>query len=371
MLMDSTGVDLSALLLAASTLREQGKGQRISYSPKVFIPLTNMCRDRCGYCTFVKSPTQIDAHLMTPEEVLDVAQRGSDNGCKEALFSLGDHPEWRHSEAMEQLKNLGYRSTPEYLAAMCRLVLEQTGLLPHSNCGVLDIDELRMLREVNVSMGLMLENVSERLLNRGGPHFGADSKRPSLRLETLCLSGEMDLAMTTGILIGIGESHQERVDSLIAIREVHRKYENIQEVIIQNFRAKKDTRMRGYTEPTTLDMVRTLAVSRLLLGPEMNIQAPPNLNIDACQIYLLAGINDWGGVSPLTKDFINPEKPWPQLKWLRDLTEEAGLQLTERLALYPEYVLDPSGRWLSLAVRKNLDKLCGVDGFVRTEIEAV
>mgnify|MGYP003754696989 CR=1 FL=1 len=197
------GLDLSALLLAASTLREQGKGQKISYSPKVFIPLTNMCRDRCGYCTFVKSPTQIGAHLMIPEEVLDIAQRGANNGCKEALFSLGDHPEWRHSEAMEQLKNLGYRSTPEYLAAMCRLVLEQTGLLPHSNCGVLDIDELRMLREVNVSMGLMLENVSERLLNRGGPHFGADSKRPSLRLETLCLSGEMDLAMTTGILIGI------------------------------------------------------------------------------------------------------------------------------------------------------------------------
>ena len=368
-LMDASGPELAALLLAASTLRERSHGQRVTYSRKVFLPLTNLCRDRCGYCTFVKAPGQPGAHTMIPDEVLAVAQQGRRLKCKEALFSLGDHPEWRHPEAAQQLRALGYSSTVEYLAAMCRLVYEETGLLPHTNCGVLDDDELRLLQEVNVSMGLMLENVSDRLLQRGGPHFGCDSKIPAIRLETLARAGEMGIAMTTGILIGIGETPQERVDSLLAIRDLHRSYGHIQEVIIQNFRAKPDTRMRGCQEPTTLDMVRTLAVARLLLGEEMNIQAPPNLNSDGCQTYLLTGINDWGGISPLTKDFINPEASWPQIAKLRQLTREAGLELWERLALYPEYVR-ADGSWLPARMREGVHGLTDGDGYVKEELLA-
>ena len=338
------GQHLAALVSAAGRLNERARPhRRVTYSRKVFLPLTNLCRDRCGYCTFVKAPGQRSAHTMTPDEVVAVAAEGARLGCKEALFSLGDHPEWRHPEMADTLRALDYGSTPEYVAAMSRLVLEETGLLPHTNCGLLDRPEMEAIAQHNASMGLMLESVSPRLLERGGPHFGCESKAPELRLATLELAGELGVAMTTGILIGIGERPEERVDSLLAIRDLHRRHSHIQEVIIQNFRAKQDTRMRRGDEPSTIDMLRTLATARLLLGAEMNIQAPPNLNADGCQTYLLAGINDWGGVSPLTVDFINPEAPWPQLAHLRKLTAEAGYELRERLALYPEYVT--ADRW--------------------------
>jgi len=340
----------------------------VTYSRKIFLPLTNLCRDRCGYCTFVKGPGQSGAHTMSPNEVLAVARQGAALGCKEALFSLGDHPESRHPGFLDTLRDFGYESTPEYAAAMCRLVFEETGLLPHTNCGTLNDDEFGMLRPWNASMGIMLESISLRLFERGKAHFGAESKHPEQRIATLERAARHGIAMTTGILLGIGETLEERVDSLITIREAQERHGNIQEVIVQNFRAKPGTRMRGAAEPSTLDMVRTLAVARLILGPGMNLQAPPNLNADGCQPYLLAGMNDWGGVSPLTKDFINPEAPWPQIAILRELTHEAGYELRERTALHPDFVLD--GRWLNAApVRRRVEELTGEDGFVRAEQE--
>ena len=362
----SSGAELTALMHTAGLIRDQGRGRRVTYSRKVFIPLTNLCRDKCGYCTFVRAPGDPKAHTMTPEEVLAVAQEGRRRGCKEALFSLGDHPEWRHPEAQRHLEQLGYRTTPEYLTAMCRLVLKETGLLPHTNSGILSKEEMLALREYNVSMGIMLESSSDRLLQRGGPHFGCDSKAPALRLQVLAQAGELGIPMTTGILIGIGETLEERVDSLFAIRQIHQEYGHIQEVIIQNFRAKSDTRMRGYAEPTTLDMARTIAVARLILGGDMNIQAPPNLNADGYQTYLLAGINDWGGVSPVTRDYINPEAPWPEILRLQHLTEEAGFQLTERLAIYPEYIVHGLAK-LPERLQSRVRHLTNQQGYVKEE----
>jgi FO synthase len=368
-LMQARGADLTALIAIASQLNSTARPQGIvTYSRKVFIPLTNLCRDRCGYCTFVKGPEQPGAHTMTPEEVLAVAREGARLGCKEALVSLGDHPEWRHPEMQETLRDLGYESTPAYVAAISELILKETGLLPHTNCGVLDSDEMAAIAEHNASMGIMLENISPRLLERGGPHFGTTSKAPEQRLKTLATAGELGVAMTTGILIGIGETPQERVDSLLAIRELHQRYGHIQEIIVQNFRAKESTKMRESGEPSTVDMLRTLAVARLLLGAKMNIQAPPNLNADGFQSYLLAGINDWGGVSPLTQDFINPEASWPQIQTLSELTAEVGFTLRERLALYPEYVVSP--HWhLAPAVTTRVSEMAGDDGLVKRELE--
>ena len=360
--------DLTAVLSAAVRLNDEARpNRRVTYSRKLFIPLTNLCRDRCGYCTFVHAPNEPGAHTMTPDEVLDVARKGAALGCKEALFSLGDHPEWQYPQMRDTLKGLGYDSTPAYVAAMCKLVLEETGILPHTNCGLLDRGELEEVSAYNVSMGLMLENVSPRLLERGGPHFGVASKAPHLRIEMLSLAGEVGVAMTTGILIGIGEWLEERVDSLLAIRDVQERYGNIQEIIIQNFRAKPDTRMRRAPEPATDDMLRTLAVARLLMGGDMNIQAPPNLNEDYSS-YLQTGMNDWGGVSPLTADFINPEASWPQIATLRENTAKAGYELHERLALYPEYVT--SDKWpLPEPIALRVGELAGPDGYVKGELE--
>jgi 7,8-didemethyl-8-hydroxy-5-deazariboflavin synthase CofG subunit len=341
-LIRASATELPALLLAASTVRDRGKGHTVTHSRKVFIPLTNLCRDKCGYCTFAKAPNHPDAHTMTPEEVLAVARAGQAQGCKEALFSLGEKPEDLHERAREDLRRLGYPSTISYLAAMCDLVYRETGLLPHANCGVLTRDELLELREVNTSMGLMLENVSERLLQRGQAHYGCPGKAPHLRLQTIETAGELGIAFTTGILIGIGETPEERVDSLFAIRDLHARSGNVQEVIIQNFRVKPDIRMRHWSEPSVLDMLRTIAVARLVLGPEHNIQAPPNLAPDVYQMYLFAGINDWGGISPVTKDHINPERAWPMIRELDATTREAGFTLRERLCLYPEYVRRPT-----------------------------
>jgi FO synthase len=331
------GEELDSLLETAVEVRDRVKDRRITYSKKVFIPLTNLCRDYCGYCTFRKDPGQPGAKTMTPDEVLAVAEAGARLGCKEALFSLGDRPEAIFPEMRETLSRLGHRTTLSYLAEMCERVLNETGLLPHANPGLMGRKDLETLRQFNPSMGLMLESTSERLTLPGMAHDNAPDKPPSLRLKTIEEAGRLKIPFTTGILIGIGETLDERVDSLIAIRELHERYGHIQEVIIQNFRAKPEIPMRDHPEPSQTDHARTIAVARLVLR-EMNVQAPPNLSDDDYPFLLRAGLNDWGGISPLTPDFINPEKPWPHIDRLAERTAAAGFELAERLSVYPEYV---------------------------------
>jgi 7,8-didemethyl-8-hydroxy-5-deazariboflavin synthase CofG subunit len=352
---------LTLLLKVASDVRQQGKARTISFSKKVFIPLTTLCRDYCGYCTFRKDPGEPGAHFMTPDEVLALAEEGRRAGCKEALFSLGDQPERIFPEAKEFLRQQGFSRTLDYLAAMCELVLEKTGLLPHANPGLMDGAALDRLKKSNSSVGLMLENVSVRLMREGLPHAHAPDKVPSLRLRTMEEAGKRSMAFTTGILIGIGETPEERIDSLLAIREVHEKYGNIQEVIVQNFRAKADIPMAAHPEPSLEDMLRTVAVARLILGPKMNVQAPPNLSYKDFPRLLEAGINDWGGISPVTKDFINPEAAWPQIALLRSETEARGFSLRERLAVYPEFI--SRQEFLSARVSEKVRKLSDASGF--------
>jgi 7,8-didemethyl-8-hydroxy-5-deazariboflavin synthase CofG subunit len=349
---------LDELLSAANALRARGKGNTITFSKKVFIPLTTLCRDYCGYCTFRKDPGQPGAHFMTPDEVLAVAEQGRRAGCKEVLFSLGDQPERIFPEARDFLQKQGFTRTLDYLAAMCELVLERTGLLPHSNPGVMDANILARLKESNASVGLMLETVSTRLMRGDLPHAKAPDKVPALRLRTMEEAGKLSMAFTTGILIGIGETVEERIDSLLAIRAMNEKYGHIQEVIIQNFRAKADIPMAHHIEPTMDDMLRTIAVARLILGPEMNIQAPPNLSYSDFPRLLDAGINDWGGISPVTKDHINPEAAWPQIAKLEAETNARGFVLRERLALYPEFL--ERGPFISSAVRPHVEHFRGV-----------
>ncbi|HET9530916.1 MAG TPA: 7,8-didemethyl-8-hydroxy-5-deazariboflavin synthase CofG, partial [Blastocatellia bacterium] len=329
--------EIEGLLGAAVELRERLKGRAVTYSKKVFIPLTNLCRDYCGYCTFRKDADQPGARTMTPDEVLAVAEAGARLGCKEALFSLGDRPEAVFPEMRETLRRLGHKTTLAYLAEMSRRVLDETGLLPHANPGLMGRRDLLSLRESNPSMGLMLESTSESLTLQGGAHFNAPDKRPSLRLKTIEEAGRLRIPFTTGILIGIGETLDDRVDALFVIRDLNERYGHIQEIIVQNFRAKPDIAMRDHPEPSITDHARTLAVARLVLGV-VNVQAPPNLSDDRYPSLLKAGINDWGGISPLTRDYINPEKPWPHIETLKERTEAAGLELRERLNVYPEYV---------------------------------
>src|SRR6266404_1947781 len=355
---------LDELLVAASQLRARGKGAIVSFSKKVFIPLTTLCRDYCGYCTFRKDPGQPGAHFMTPDEVLALAETAREAGCKEALFSLGDQPERIFPEAREFLHHHGFARTLDYLAAMSELVLEKTGLLPHANPGVMDRGALERLRQSNASVGLMLETVSVRLMRDGLPHAKAPDKVPALRLRTIEEAGKLSIAFTTGILIGIGETFEERVDSLFAIRALHEKYGHIQEVIVQNFRAKPDIPMAHHPEPSMEDMLRTIAIARLILGPHMNLQAPPNLSYADFPRLLEAGINDWGGISPVTKDFINPEAAWPQIARLQAETESRAFVLRERLALYPEFVRREE--FLSPRVRDRVGALSGADGFARS-----
>jgi len=352
---------LGELLAAATELRAQGKGTIITFSKKVFIPLTTLCRDYCSYCTFRKDPGQPGAHFMTPDEVVALAERGRIAGCKEALFSLGDQPEKIFPEAREFLRAQGYSRTLDYLAAMCELVLEKTGLLPHANPGVMDRSSLERLKDSNASVGLMLENVSPRLMRDGMPHAKAPDKVPALRLRTIEEAGKLSIAFTTGILIGIGETMEERIDSLLAIRTLHEKYGHIQEVIIQNFRAKPEIPMAAHPEPSLEDMLRTIAIARLILGPHMNIQAPPNLSYDDFPRLLEAGINDWGGISPVTKDFINPEAAWPQIARLKTETEARGFTLRERLAIYPEFL--SREEFLSPRVRNRVVVQAAPDGY--------
>jgi 7,8-didemethyl-8-hydroxy-5-deazariboflavin synthase CofG subunit len=361
-LVSAQGDELQELLATAAKVRDWHKGRIVTFSPKIFVPLTNLCRDFCGYCTFRKAPDESGAKTMTIDEVLRIVDQGKQLGCTEVLFSLGDKPEAIYPEMKRFLAERGYQRTLDYLREACRVVLEETTLLPHSNPGVMGKGDLQRLKEVNASMGLMLESVSERLLEPGSAHDNAPDKKPIVRLKTLEEAGKLRIPFTTGILIGIGETWDERIDSLLAIRDLHERYGHIQEVIVQNFRAKPTIPMRANPDATRDDMLKTIALARLIFGGAVNIQAPPNLTPDGFELYLDAGINDWGGVSPLTPDFINPEAPWPALELLRDKSTEAGFELRARLPIYPEYIRD---KFLSPSMIPYVERLAGPDGLVK------
>ncbi|HMI29482.1 MAG TPA: 5-amino-6-(D-ribitylamino)uracil--L-tyrosine 4-hydroxyphenyl transferase CofH [Gaiellaceae bacterium] len=338
---------LEELCAEARALRDKGHGRLVTFSPKVFIPLTKLCRDVCHYCTFARPPRRGEQAYLTIDEVLAIARAGAAAGCREALFTLGDKPELRYRAAREELAVLGCETTLEYLHRAAAAVLAETGLLPHLNPGVMTREDVRELRSVSASMGLMLETTSERLAARGGPHFGSPDKAPALRLATLAAAGEEQVPFTTGILIGIGETRAERLDALHAIRDLAERYGHVQEVIVQNFRAKTGTRMAGAAEPPLEELMWTIAAARLVLGADAHIQAPPNLSYGDFPRLLDAGIDDWGGVSPVTIDHVNPEAPWPELELLRTATESRGLELAPRLPVYPDWL---SGRWLDPVV---------------------
>src|SRR3954471_15369692 len=334
-----------AVCKTARDLRERGSGRLVTYSPKGFIPLTQLCRDVCHYCTFARPPRRGERAYMTEDEVLAVARAGAEAGCHEALFTLGDKPELRYRAARDELAALGCATTLEYLERCAALVLEETGLLPHVNAGVMSAEDVRALRRVSVSQGLMLEGTAPRLAERGGPHFGSPDKAPAARLATIAAAGEAHVPFTSGILIGIGETRTERLDALLAIRDLHERYGHVQEVIVQNFRAKPGTRMAGHAEPDLGEVLWSAAAARLVVGAEMNVQVPPNLSYADFGRLLDAGINDWGGVSPVTVDHVNPEAPWPAVAALERATQAAGLELAPRLPVYPEDVRD-ARRWL-------------------------
>ena len=341
--------ETSELTDVAAALRDRGHGAIVSYSRKVFIPLTQLCRDVCHYCTFAKAPRDLRRPYLTPEEAVAIAEAGAEAGCKEALFTLGDKPELRYRAAADELSRLGYETTIDYLADVAERVHRETGLLPHLNPGLMSWEQLARLRRVSVSMGLMLESASDRLCARGGPHFGSPDKRPALRLDTIRQAGALRIPFTTGILIGIGETPLERLEALLRLRELQVEFGHLQEIIIQSFRAKPGTIMAGAPEPGLEDLRRTIALARLVYGPEMTIQAPPNLSPGAEAALIAAGLNDWGGVSPVTRDHVNPERPWPHLDELARKTAAAGKTLTERLAVYPAYAR-AAGDWIDPAI---------------------
>lgn len=355
------------LIAAAAARRDARSGARITFSPKVFIPLTMLCRDKCGYCTFAKPPARLDAPFLVPREVLAIARQGAALGCKEALFTLGEAPEARYPQAKEWLARHGYESTVDYLVAMCELVVEETGLLPHANPGALGEDELRTLRRWAPSQGMMLESLAERLHQPGGPHFGAPDKTAARRLATLEAAGHARVAYTTGILVGIGETAGERIDALEAIAASHARHGHVQEVIVQNFLPKPGTKMHDQSACDHDEFVRTIAVARLVLPAEVHLQAPPNLS-EAHQLgaLLAAGIDDWGGVSPVTIDHVNPERPWPALDRLRDATEAAGFVLAPRLTIYPEFVRD-AARWIDPGLHFTVLQVSDSEGLTRDD----
>ncbi|TIC86276.1 7,8-didemethyl-8-hydroxy-5-deazariboflavin synthase [Nocardioides sp. GY 10113] len=382
-LLAATGEDLDRLTAAAARVRDAGlvaadRPGVVTYSPKVFIPVTKLCRDRCHYCTFVETPTQLkrkgESLYLSPDEILDIAGKGAEVGCLEALFTLGDRPEDRWPEAREWLDEQGYDSTLAYVRAMAVRVLEETGLLPHLNPGVMSWEELNRLKPVSPSMGMMLETTSRRLFEaKGEAHFGSPDKDPEVRLRVLEDAGRHGIPFTTGLLVGIGETLAERAETIFALRATSRAYGAVQEVIVQNFRAKPDTAMR-HTDDLGLDEYRAaIAVTRLVLGPKARVQAPPNL-VDSsegsaeCRLLLEAGIDDWGGVSPLTPDHVNPERPWPSLERLREITGAAGFELRARLTVHPEYVLGSLERgeaWIDPRVTAHVAALAGPDGLAR------
>lgn len=340
--------DTQQLIEVAGQIRDQGHGAIFSYSRKVFIPLTHLCRDVCHYCTFAQVPSQIKDALKAPylsvEEAIEIAQQGAQSGCKEALFTLGDLPEARYKVARQWLHEHGYATTLDYLAHVAQEVFQQTGLLPHLNPGLMSRDSLQALKKVSVSMGIMLESASDRLTKKGMPHYGSPDKIPARRIETIRLAGEAGIPFTSGILIGIGETRLERIESLLALRDLHKQHGHLQEIIIQNFRAKANTLMANAPEPDLNELIWTIAVARIIFGPKMNLQAPPNLSPGVLPQLVNAGINDWGGVSPVTPDFVNPEAPWPHLENLARETQKAGKQLIERLAIYPDFALN-AAQW--------------------------
>jgi FO synthase len=363
--MELLSLPLRELMTRARKIRDATKGTRITYSPKVFIPLTMLCRDHCGYCTFARPPARLASPYLEPEEVLAIARRGAAAGCHEALFTLGEQPEARYAAAREWLAAHGYRSTVDYLQAMCRLVLDETGLLPHANSGALSEDELAMLREVSASQGMMLESLNPHLQC----HRGCPDKAPARRLETLEAAGRLAIPFTTGVLVGIGESRADRVEALEAIAAAHRRHGHVQEVIVQNFLPKAATAMRDVPPCPRAEFLETIALARLILPPDVHVQAPPNLSDDLGDL-LDAGIDDWGGVSPVTADHVNPERPWPALDDLRTVTEAGGFALAPRLTLYPEFALDPD-RWLAGPLQFPVLDRSDAEGLARDDPGAV
>ena len=369
-LLSARGDALLDLMALASNLRALGHGATVTYSRKVFVPLTMLCRDRCHYCTFAKPPARLDHPFLSPDEVVAIAEAGRRMGCKEALFTLGDRPEERYEVARAWLSERGFGSTLEYVRAAAIRVIEETGLLPHLNPGVMSYEEMARLKQVAPSMGLMLETSSDRLSGSGGPHFGSPDKVPAVRLRTIEDAGRLAIPFTTGILVGIGETPAERAESLLAIREIHRRYRHVQEVIVQNFRAKPGTAMRDAAEPGDEEFLAAVATARVVFGPRMHVQAPPNLSDPDQQLRLLdAGIDDWGGVSPLTPDHVNPERPWPAIDRLASRTAERGLELRERLTIYPEFALRPSP-FLAGKMRAPVEALLGPDGLAAPDTAA-
>ena len=361
-LMQARGEALAELMSVAARLRDLGHGTTVTYSRKVFVPLTMLCRDHCHYCTFAKPPARLDAPYLTPEEAVAIAGAGRRLGCKEALFTLGDRPEDRYDVARDWLAARGYGSTLDYVRAVAIQVIERTGLLPHLNPGVMSYEELARLKQVSASMGLMLETSSDRLTERGGPHFGSPDKVPAVRLRTISDAGRLAIPFTTGILVGIGETPRERAESVFAIRDLHRRYGHVQEVIVQNFLPKPGTAMHASPAPQQEEYLAAVATTRVLLGPRLSVQAPPNLSDPAGQLALLdAGIDDWGGVSPLTPDHVNPERPWPAIDALGARTAERGLELRERLTIHPAFALRPDP-YLTGKMRAPVSALAGPDG---------
>lgn len=359
-------LDTAELAREAASLRDAHHTNVISYSRKVFIPLTKLCRDVCHYCTFAQTPSKLDKPFMSIDEVLELCHQGAQAGCQEALFTLGEKPELRYKAAREALAQMGYATTIDYVIAVAERVLKETGLLPHINAGNMTAEEIAKLRKVSASMGIMLESASPRLTEKGLPHYGSPDKDPVLRLETIKLAGIASVPFTTGILIGIGETRKERIESLLAIRKLHQDYGHIQEVIIQNFRAKPNTKMALAPEPDLEDLLWTIAVARLIFGGTMNIQAPPNLSPGVLPQLVAAGINDWGGVSPLTPDHVNPEAPWPHLDKLANETDLAGKHLEQRLTIYPKYLKEPQ-RWLDEAVTATALRLSDGCGYAKRD----
>jgi FO synthase len=357
---------LDELCAEARRIRAARGGRLVTYSPKVFVPLTKLCRDVCHYCTFARPPRRGERAYLTLDEVLDVARAGVAAGCTEALFTLGDKPELRYRAAREELRQLGCETTIEYLACVARLVLEETGLLPHLNPGVMTPADLAALREWSASMGLMLETASDRLSERGGPHLGSPDKLPARRLETIAAAGELRVPFTTGILIGIGETRAERIEALEAIRHLAARYGHVQEVIVQNFRAKPGTRMASAPEPELDELLWSAAVARIVLPPDVSVQCPPNLSYDEFPRLLDAGIDDWGGVSPVTIDHVNPEAPWPELKRLERATRERGFEPAPRLPLYPRFVGELD-RWAAPRIAAAVLAQADADGLARGE----
>ncbi|MDP6415588.1 MAG: 7,8-didemethyl-8-hydroxy-5-deazariboflavin synthase CofG, partial [Gammaproteobacteria bacterium] len=353
--------DTAKLAESARVLRDAHHHKIITYSRKVFIPLTHLCRDVCHYCTFAKTPKRIHQPFMSEEEALQLCRDGAQLGCQEALLTLGEKPELRYRAAREALAEMGFETTIDYVRSIAEKILTETGLLPHINGGTMTAEEIAQLRKVSASMGIMLESASARLCEKGMPHYGSPDKNPALRMETMELAGRAKVPLTTGILIGIGETRRERIESLLEIRRLHERHEHIQEVIIQNFRAKPGTKMSKAAEPDLNELLHTIAVARLIFGAQMSIQAPPNLSPGVLQQLVQAGINDWGGVSPLTPDHVNPEAPWPHLDKLTRETQAAGKFLEQRLTIYPSY-LKNSDKWISADVLPavlNMSDACG------------